>query len=260
VSYRRVTVCELPDDREAFETAWPRLVDHTRDERSDLVILPEMPFAPWLAVSPDCSPREWDAAVASHEEWITRLVGLAPAVVIGSRPITRDGRRLNEGFVWTAATGATAIHHKRYLPDETGFWEARWYEPGDGSFTPAEAAGMRIGMMICTEMWAMHHAIDYGKAGVQLIATPRSTGKPTVEKWLTGGRAVAIVSGAFSVSSNWAATGDDGDFGGCGWIIDPDGALLARTSQAQPFQTINIDLALADAAKSTYPRYAIRRT
>lgn len=216
-----------------------------------------MPFAPWLAVSPDFSARAWDDAVKSHEHWMTRLSEIAPAAVIGSRPVTRAGRRMNEGFAWSAAGGAAAIHDKRYLPDETGFWEARWYEPGDRSFEPFEAAGIRVGLMICTDMWAVNHAIDYGQAGVQLIATPRATGRPTVDKWLTGGRVVAIVSGAFSASSNWTAAGDDGDFGGCGWIIDPDGVPLARTSAAQPFQTISIDLSAADAAKRTYPRYAL---
>ena len=254
----KLTVCELPDERAAFETAWRHLIAHVRDERSDLVVLPDMPFSPWLAVSPDFSAPEWDAAVESHESWLARLADLAPAAVLGSRPVTRDGRRLNEGFAWTAGNGATAIHHKRYLPDEAGFWEARWYEPGDGSFKPADVAGARIGMMICTDMWAMNHAIDFGKAGVHLIVTPRSTGRPTVEKWLTGGRAVAIVSGAYSASSNWAAAGSDGDFGGGGWIIDPDGVPLARTSGAQPVQTISINLDAADDAKHTYPRYALQ--
>ena len=115
-------------------------------------------------------------------------------------------------------------------------------------------------MMICTDMWAMQHAVDYGQAGVQLVAIPRSTGRPTVEKWLAGGRVVSIVAGVFSASSNWVAAAEEGDFGGGGWIVDPDGVPLARTSAAQPFQTIAIDLAAADAAKRTYPRYALRRT
>lgn len=255
-----MTVCELPDDRQAFDLAWQKLVEHVGDERSDLVILPEMPFAPWLAASPDFSPRVWDAAVESHLQWMTRLVEMTPASVISSRPVSRSGRRFNEGFVWTAEAGALPVHDKRYLPDETGFWEARWYEAGDGSFDAFDAAGVRAGLMICTDMWAINHAIEYGKAGVQIIATPRATGRPTVEKWLTGGRAVAIVSGAFSVSSNWAAAGDDGDFGGGGWIIDPDGVPLARTSAAQPYHTLCIDLAAADAAKRTYPRYAIHQS
>ena len=218
-----------------------------------------MPFAPWLAVSPDFSPRAWDAAVESHLQWLTRLRELAPASVICSRPVSRSGRRFNEGFVWSAAAGALPVHDKRYLPDEAGFWEARWYEAGDGSFDAFDAAGVRAGLMICTDMWAIHHAIDYGKAGVQIVATPRATGRPTVEKWLTGGRAVAIVSGAFSVSSNWVAAGDGGDFGGGGWIIDPDGVPLARTNAEQPFQTLSLDLAAADAAKRTYPRYALHQ-
>ena len=66
------------------------------------------------------------------------------------------------------------------------------------------AGGIRVGLMICTDMWAMNHAIDYGKAAVQLIATPRSTGRPTVEKWLTGGRVVAIVSGAHQPGATFA--------------------------------------------------------
>jgi N-carbamoylputrescine amidase len=254
--HRQVTVCELPDERQTFESAWQRLVQHARAERSDLVVLPEMPFAPWLAVSPDYSDAAWNAAVRAHQEWLPRLNELAPAAVLTSRPVTRGDRRFNEGFAWTDGS-AVAIHDKRYLPDETGFWEARWYEPGDGTFTPADVAGIRVGMLICTEQWALGHAIEYGKSGVQLIATPRSTGRPTTDKWLTGGRVVAIVSGAFAVSSNWAAAGDEGDFGGCGWVIDPDGAPLARTTPAQPFQTIRIDLAAADAAKRTYPRYAL---
>ena len=141
----RTTVCELPDDRQAFDFAWQKLVEHVRDQRSDLVILPEMPFAPWLAVSRDFSQRAWDAAVESHLQWMTRLVEMAPASVISSRPVTRSGRRLNEGFVWTAEAGALPIHDKRYLPDEAGFWEAQWYEPGDGSFEAFDEAGVRAG-------------------------------------------------------------------------------------------------------------------
>jgi len=41
-----------------------------------------------------------------------------------------------------------------------------------------------------------------------------------------------------------------------GWIIGPDGQLLARTSGQAPFITLEIDLAAAAAARRTYPRYA----
>lgn len=253
----RVTVCELPDDRTAFERAWRQLVGHVTAEQSDLLVLPEMPFAPWLAISPEFDRDAWEKAVLDHETWSARFPELAPAAVISSRPVTRNGVRLNEGFAWSSGDGYRRVHDKRFLPDEEGYWEARWYDPGEGTFDVCEVAGARAGMLICTEMWSFGHAQAYGRAGAQLVLTPRATGRPTVDKWLTGGRAAAIAAGAFSLSSNWAADDGGGDFGGAGWVIDPDGRVLSRTSPDRPFATTTIDLELADRARRTYPRYAL---
>jgi predicted amidohydrolase len=254
----RVTVCELPDDRVAFLREWQRLAEHVRISESALVVLPEMPFAPWLAASPDFNPRAWDEAVVWHSEWLDRLPELSPAAVVSSRPVTRGRHRFNEGFTWSAEAGYQPVHDKRFLPNEDGYWEARWYEPGDGRFETFTAAGARLGQLICTDLWSFAHAEQYGEAGAEIVAIPRATGRPTVDKWLVGGRAAAIVSGAFSVSSNWSTDDNAGDFGGTGWIIDPDGRVLATTTRREPFATVAIDLDAATAARDTYPRYALR--
>lgn len=253
----RVTVCELHDEPARFEDDWTGLVRHARAHASDVVVLPEMPFGVWLAVSSTFDAAAWDASVAAHDAGIARLQDLAPAAVIASRPVTTGGRRGNEGFVWTEAAGYRAIRQKRFLPDEEGYWEAHWYQRGDDHFPLADVAGTRVGMLICTEMWSMGHAQRYGKAGADLVVTPRVTGKPTVDKWLAGGRVSAVVSGAFHISSNRSALSGGGDFGGTGWIVDPDGRVLAKTSPAEPFATVEIDLDVAAAAKRTYPRYAL---
>ena len=216
-----------------------------------------MPFAPWLAASPHFDADAWENAVRAHDAWMARLTDLSPAWVLGARPVTRDGQRLNEGFVWHRDTGVRAVHQKCFLPDEEGYWEAKWYQPGAPTFDVVAVGAAAVAMLICTEIWSLGHAQRYGKAGADILATPRATGRPTVEKWLVGGRAAAIVSGAFSISSNWTARDDGGDFGGGGWIIDPDGAVLARTTRDAPLATIEVDLDAARAAKSTYPRYAL---
>ena len=38
-------------------------------------------------------------------------------------------------------------------------------------------------------------------------------------------------------------------------VIDPDGTVLATTSASTPFVTLDVDLAYAEAAKHSYPRY-----
>lgn len=251
----RVTVCELRDDPATLEEDWRQLVAHVAAERSDLVILPEMPFAPWFATGPAFEAATWEAAVAAHESWITRIAELAPARVIASRPVGRSDGRRNEGFVAAHDTGYSPVRDKYYLPDEEGFWEARWYERGDGAFPRTQAGPATVGLLICTELWFLERARAYGRAGAHLIAVPRATGKPTLEKWLIGGRAAAVVSGAYVGSSNKRSDDPAVDLGGQGWLVGPDGEVLALTSPASPAVTVSLDLAHAEAAKSTYPRY-----
>jgi N-carbamoylputrescine amidase len=252
----RVTVCQMQDAPDAFASDWAALCRHVAQEQSALVLLPEMPFAAWFGIERAFAQAQWDAAVNAHERWVARLDELAPAVVLSTAPVERGGRRLNEAFVW-AHGEATPAHHKRYLPEEDGFWEASWYERGDGAFELVEAAGARVGFQICTELWTLEEARKYGLAGADIVAAPRATPMSTGERWLVAGRAAAILAGAYCLSSNHCGASVEGgfEFAGLGWIIDPDGEVLAQTSDAAPFVTCEIDLERARAAKSTYPRY-----
>jgi N-carbamoylputrescine amidase len=252
----RVTVCELSNDPVELERDWAGLITHVRAASSDLVVLPEMPFAPWFAVMRQFDLNVWQAAVAAHDAWIERLVDLAPAAVIGSRPINANQRRLNQGFVWDREAGYRPAHTKYYLPDEAGFWEASWYRRGDGDFSPFQSGDVLAGMLICTDLWFLDRARAYGQAGIHLLAVPRATPRETLEKWQVGGRAAAVVAGAFVVSSNPVSRVDEAaNLGGQGWVVGPDGDVLGLTSGEQPFLTIEIDLQEAERAKQTYPRY-----
>jgi N-carbamoylputrescine amidase len=253
----KVTVCQLHDDPAAFERDWQQLVAHVRHETSDLVLLPEMPFYPWFAGSRTYDPGKWAAAVEAHDAWERRLAELAPGVVIGTRPIDFGNERYNEGFVWERSTGIRGAHAKAYLPNEEGVWEASWYHAATPEFIPVQVREARIGFLICTELWDMEQARLYGLERVHLLVTPRVTAAATLDKWLAGGRVAAILAGAFGLSSN--RSGKSGLFGGQGWIVDPDGAVLALTSADRPFATATIDLLDARKAKTTYPRYALTR-
>lgn len=254
----KVTVCELPGDRDRLGPAWNGLVDHVRGTRSDLVLLPELPFHRWLPRRPEPSSRAWREAVESHRRWSERLPELAPAAVAATRPVVRGGRRLNEGFVRSPEAGERAVHVKRHLPDEPGFWEATWYDPGPGEFATARCAGVRVGFLICTELWFPERGRAYTREGVHLLLSPRATPAYSAGKWLAAGRTAAVMAGAFGLSSNRRGAPADGrgfEWAGRGWIVDPDGDVLGVTSDVEPWLTREIDPAAAEAAKETYPRY-----
>ncbi len=119
----KVTVCELRNESGYLEQDWQELIAHVKSEGSDLVVLPEMPFYPWIARGNQIDDNVWKASVEAHDRWIPRLTELETALVISTRPIIRDHKRFNEGFVWDSTIGYKGVHKKYYLPDEEGYWE-----------------------------------------------------------------------------------------------------------------------------------------
>ena len=245
----KVTVCQLHNEREAFAADWERLVAHVKAQRSDLVLLPEMPFFPWFPTPREFDAGIWRAAVAAHDTWEKRLSELMPAVALGTRPVDFGALRYSAGFVWNEEEGITeTIHVKGCLSNEDGFWETTWYQKAVPDFESATVGAARVGMLIGLELWMPEGVSTYGEDKVHLIAIPRmdrSVGAAECaasnEEWLTGGRAAALESGTFCVSSSRG--GYNNTFGGSGWILAPDGRMVARTSGDEPFVTAEVDLA-----------------
>ncbi len=253
----KVTVCELPNDWTENPPIIESLKTHLKDNRTDLLLLPEMPFYSWLSARDTPDPDLWQKAVDAHDLWISHIEDFKVPVVAGTRPINNKGKCLNTGFIWTRETGARNVHEKVYLPDEEGFWEATWYSRGRGGFDLAQVNGIRIGFLICTELWFFQHAREYAEKGIHLLLCPRATPDASAKTWLAGGRSGAWVSGAFCLSSNFCGPNIPGmDFGGTAWITEPQGGtVMGRTSPSSPFVSVDIDIQEAIAAKKTYPRY-----
>lgn len=254
----KVTVCELDPREGHLDGFLHALKQHCQDNGTQFLLLPEMSLSDWLAADAEPSAPRWDAAVRQHEAYISKLGDFGVPAVMGTRPIlTTGGSRRNEAYLWTAETPEPApVHQKYYLPDEEGYWEHSWYDRGPKSFDIARALDMRIGVQICTEMWFFEWARHYGASRADLLCVPRATPHGSTGKWLAGGQAAAVCSGAYCLSSNlWAPKGEKLNAGGLGWAVDPEGNVLARTDADNPFATVEIDLGFARESKSTYPRY-----
>ena len=253
----KVTVCQLDNRPDQLDRVLGELTEHLRQESSDFLLIPEMCFHEWLAADEDADAARWQAAVDSHDERIDALASLGVPAIVGTRPVVNSrGSHRNLAYLWTADSGAQGVHEKYYLPDEAGYWEAHWYERGELNFETCQVNDLKIGIQICTEMWFFEWARHFARAGADLLCIPRATPHGSTDKWLAGGQAAAVCAGAYCLSSNiWNPPGAKADCGGLGWIISPEGDVMACTDEDKPFASCDIDIDFARGSKQTYPRY-----
>lgn len=253
----KVCVCQLDNRPEALGSGLDALALHLQASGAEFLLLPEMCFYEWLAAEREADRERWLAAVDAHARRILELDRLGARAVIGTRPVIDDrGEFRNQAYLWTPEPRVLPVHEKYYLPDEAGYWEASWYQPGPREFETCSALDLTIGVQICTEMWFFEWSRRFARAGAELLCIPRATPHQSVRKWLAGGQAAAVCAGAYCLSSNlWNPPGARADCGGLGWIISPEGDVLATTSEDEPFVCVDIDPELARHSKTTYPRY-----
>lgn len=258
----KVAVCESPPELRAGSAEWSALCRAVAAAAPDLLLLNEMPFGPWIASGPAFDEPVWQESLAAHEAGLRCLGELGAPIVASTRPAVIGGQRVNEAFLWTAEGGLRGVHTKQYFPDEEGYYEARWFAGGERHFRLApigsggSAAGTQCGFLICTELMFNEHARRYGRSGAHLILAPRAAGVPSLGRWLVAARMAAIVSGSYVLSSNRAGTDSRGQrFGGAGWIVDPEGNLIAETAADSRVVCRAIDTDLAARAQREYPCY-----
>ena len=63
----KVTVCELSDNESKFIDDWNSLKIHLDQNKTDLLLLPEMPFSKWIASEKKINNRYKTESVAKHE-------------------------------------------------------------------------------------------------------------------------------------------------------------------------------------------------
>ncbi len=215
----KLSVCQLPDDLSIDHPAWADLLRRIENDRPDITVLNEMPFGPWLASHDAFAPDLATASVRDHER------------------------------------GYQAIHHKHFFPQEPGFFEDAWFAPQRPGFDVVEHRGLRIGVLLCTELMFNEWARHYRRQGAHVIVVPRASGAS--RKWDTAAAMAAIVSGCYVLSSNRAPRVNDpnSNFGGRGFAYSPAGELLAETSPSTPLVTIDVDVTRVTEAQSGYPCY-----
>jgi N-carbamoylputrescine amidase len=249
----RVAFAEWPDGLMPSGPLWDAIASEVQAAQPDLLVTDQLPFGPWLAGSPRFNREAANASVELHREGLQALASLDLPAVITSRPVWSGERLVNE-CVAIEGDSVRFLHRKQVLPDQEGWRETAWFEPGREGFLTADVLGVRVGVLLCTELMFNEKARLYGAAGAELIAVPRAT--PEGSPCQVAAAMASIVSGSYVVSScRVGRIGDGPDFGGLGFAYGPEGALLATTAPGRSVCVIEIDAAVSRRQKSRYPCY-----
>ena len=236
-----------------FRPIWPPrcgsgLPPSSTSQPVDLLVLPELAGVDSFWSSPTFDEAVWRQAAATHATLDEHLRRIAAKRIVGTRAVAEGTRRWNETFLWTPERGLVRGRAKALLPQQEGGWEETWFDRGSQYAEPVRDGALCFSELVCTELMVSTAARRLGQSGVQVIAAPRATGGHP--RWEVAARMTAIAAGAFVVTANRRGA----TLAGGSWIVAPDGDILARTNESAPIISLEIDLALVDSARLTYPR------
>lgn len=222
---------------------------------ADLALLPELPLNQWRpstkdAVEEDAEPMDGPRARVQAEAAAEAGIGLVGGI-IHRDPDT--GRRTSRALVFDRSGKLVETYEKLHLPEEPGFWETSHYQPGTDAPRRIDAFGLPLGVQICSDNNRPAGTQLLGAQGAMAVLIPRATEERTYQRWKTVFRANALTSCLYVLSVNRPHPEDGVLIGGPSVAFDPNGDLLAETTDRIVVVTLDADV--VREAKSAYPGY-----
>src|SRR5271169_1946599 len=200
-------------------------VGEARRGGADLVVTPELSLCGYPPEDLLLRP----AFLAACAEELGRLAAqIAGPVVLVGFPELVAGRRHNALAVLRDGQ-VTAVYRKHVLPNYTVFDEQRYFEPGSDPCI-IDVAGVRVGIVICEDIWFPQPARQACAAGAQLIVVPNGSPYHTRQQALRRGvvTARARETGLAVVYVNRVGGQDELVFDGASFVVDGAGELAQQ--------------------------------
>ncbi len=159
------------------------------------------------------------AALAVQVTGVTALVGFperAGGRCYNAVAVMRDGR-------------VAHVYRKQCLPNYTGFDEERYFEPGTEPCV-FEVDGVRVGVVICEDIWFPEPAARAKAAGAQVLVVPNGSPYHTHQQALRREQVQARTRecGLPIVYVNRVGGQDELVFDGASFVVDATGALMQQ--------------------------------
>jgi len=199
---------------------------------ADLLVVPELAlsgYPPEDLVRRPAFLSRIDAALAD----LAGLTKDGPAMIVGApRPRAGDGIRSCANVAVVLADGAIAAEvDKVHLPNYGVFDEARVFAPGPLP-RPVEVGGVRLGVMICEDMWYADVARHLKDTGAEVLVVPNGSPFETdkVGERLHHARARVAETGLPLLYVNQVGGQDELVFDGASFALNSRGEEVSRLS------------------------------
>jgi N-carbamoylputrescine amidase len=217
-------------------------------EGARLVCLQELTLSPYFAVTDDALA---DAAAMAEDipdgpttAFAAELAAETGAYVHASlyeRFDDNEGLGFNTAICVAPSGELVARTRKQHIPVTAGYYEDRYFRPGDSGYPVVELAGAGFGFPTCWDQWFPELARAYSLAGAEVIVYPTAIGsepdhpqfdtEPLWERVITGN---GIANGTFMVAVNRIGDEPPLRFYGSSFISDPYGRILVQAPRDRP--------------------------
>jgi N-carbamoylputrescine amidase len=235
-----------PDSAE-HEAALATAVAVAAEAGAQLVCLPELTLSPYFATRPDALDEARTRA-ESIPDGPTTHFALRAAAETGAYVHASLYERAEDGglgyntAICVAPEGQlVARTRKLHLPVTAGYYEDRYFRPGEGGFPVVELGEARFGFPTCWDQWFPELARAYALSGADVIVYPTAIGSEpdhpdfdTEPLWEQVIVANGIANGTFMVAINRIGSEPPLTFYGCSFISDPYGRKLVQAPRDRP--------------------------
>ena len=200
------------------------LMAQARSGGADLVVFPELALSGYppedLLLRPSflAACQQELEALASGTNGLAALVGFphSEGEVYNGAALLREGR-------------IAQVAHKQALPNYGVFDDKRYFRPGHASVITT-LAGVRIGLLICEDVWRPEPAAAAARAGAELIvvinASPWNDAKRAEREAVLAAR--ARETGCAIAYVNLVGGQDEVVYDGGALLVNGDGTVAAR--------------------------------
>ncbi|MHA7873360.1 MAG: NAD+ synthase, partial [Hyphococcus sp.] len=204
-----------------------------RDMDADLVVFCELVVAGYPPEDLVQKPAFQRACREALEALAQDTADGGPAMIVGA-PWMEEGRLHNSAFLLDAGEIA-AVRHKVRLPNYGVFDEPRRFSPGAAFPEPTLFRGVKLGLLICEDMWLPGAGEALRDAGAAFLIAPH--GSPFRETALNeragAARDRARATGLPIMFVNQLAGQDEVLFEGASFVMDAAGEIQYRAPQFQ---------------------------